>query len=391
MYKFVPVMVGIGGPISAIITGLSGFNKNLPWWCVVPLWCVVGTPLVLICPIMLPLYVLHVLSLRYRKQYSKHNDFSSELKNLDLEDVAREAAKATADTKASSSTNDTMTSRDGKRVLSEDEKAEQERIAKRASDLEDEVAFEAKQNQYNHLLVAHGLAKFNVSASLSKHMGFYGITLLLYYVVVTVALVGAAYAINLAMLDYVEIARGSNRLQIATAEQVAYGQAVVNIISMAGLAILIAVIICFASVCITVLKDMASSVDLSKLGLSASSKDAASSSNGANESSVNPVQFIGLGSAWSLFFKNLPGFAVVLAFFYAVFTICERYYANLRMIALEAMVLGNEYFDPSVLFMLIRMYVVFALCVALLMVVLMSLHVIPLSHRDPKSKLGFKR
>ena len=75
--------------------------------------------------------------------------------------------------------------------------------------------------------------------------------------------------------------------------------------------------------------------------------------------------------------KNLPGFAMILALFYGVVMIMERYYAHFRVIAVEAMIRGTSYFDPSITFIVLRLYVAQALVLTLVLMVLMSLNLLP--------------
>ncbi len=89
----------------------------------------------------------------------------------------------------------------------------------------------------------------------------------------------------------------------------------------------------------------------------------------------------------SVIIRNLPGIAVLSAIFYSAFIVIERYYAHLRISAIDAMVLGRDYFDPSLLFIFLRLYAVQAFTVSLMLVVLMSLHAIALNfqHRFSRS------
>lgn len=51
MIELKPINVGIGGPLSALLTGLTGVSKSLPWWAVCPLYFVLAAPLILLCPV----------------------------------------------------------------------------------------------------------------------------------------------------------------------------------------------------------------------------------------------------------------------------------------------------------------------------------------------------
>ena len=72
---------------------------------------------------------------------------------------------------------------------------------------------------------------------------------------------------------------------------------------------------------------------------------------------------------------------MLTALFYAIILIMERYYAHLRIIAVEAMIRGSEYFDPSVPFIVLRLYVGAVLFMTLALTLGMSLHVIPQNFR----------
>ena len=152
-------------------------------------------------------------------------------------------------------------------------------------------------------------------------------------------------------------------LQIATQEQLEYANSVVNIISWAGVFVVLMIISSFAVVIVKAIK----------FALSESQK-----------AQIN-------GSLFSLVVKtilvNLPGMGVLVAMLYACFINLERYYSHLRMIAMEAMVLGQEYFDPTWLFLGLRCYLIYAFALALAIVLLMSWSIVPITHKRANNKL----
>lgn len=83
-----------------------------------------------------------------------------------------------------------------------------------------------------------------------------------------------------------------------------------------------------------------------------------------------------LREARGLWFMNLPGLILISALFTAVLLSVEKYYAHLRMLALEAIVLQKEYFDPSLWFILMRVYLISSALVALTLLLAMSLGLI---------------
>lgn len=184
--------------------------------------------------------------------------------------------------------------------------------------------------------------------------------------------IGGSYllgsAIDAATAVYVAQAQAHQALQIATPEQIRYSNSVVNYISLYLLVLMLTIIVLFASTIVVLL----------------STKD---------EQGHKVLALEKTGTAVSaLFFKNLPGFAMILALMYAVFMTVERYYAHLRVVAIEAMVLGREYFDPSVWFLLLRGYLSEAFFISLVLIVLMSCGLIARSHQrapqGPSPKMG---
>lgn len=86
----------------------------------------------------------------------------------------------------------------------------------------------------------------------------------------------------------------------------------------------------------------------------------------------------------TLLLKNLPGIAMILALMYGVLMTVERYYAHYRVIAVEAMILGRTYFDPSIWFLLLRGYLVYAFLLSLVLVLIMGCGLLAQSHHSVK-------
>ena len=90
-----PITTGIGGPLAALFTGLTGYSKTLPWYLLCPIYCLISSPLILLLPIILPLYLLHVLSRHYRLTHTKKGAFDTVL-NKEGTSATRSAANIAA-------------------------------------------------------------------------------------------------------------------------------------------------------------------------------------------------------------------------------------------------------------------------------------------------------
>lgn len=51
-----PVSVGIGGPLSALLAAMTGYHKRVSFWVLFPLWGMLAFVLVLLCPVLLPIF-----------------------------------------------------------------------------------------------------------------------------------------------------------------------------------------------------------------------------------------------------------------------------------------------------------------------------------------------
>lgn len=73
---------------------------------------------------------------------------------------------------------------------------------------------------------------------------------------------------------------------------------------------------------------------------------------------------------------NLPGFMLNLALGWAGFLMIERFFAHFKMVAVEAMLTGADYFNPALPFLLLRSYAASVLFITLCLMLMMSLGMI---------------
>ena len=377
-----PITTGIGGPLAALFTGLTGYSKTLPWYLLCPIYCLIASPLILLLPIILPLYLLHVLSRHYRLTHTKKGAFDTVLNKEGTSATKKSANIASNEAaagKATGKTNGAAVGSDD--VLLSDEMKEAVNVAERTQRIEDEVQSDEDAAKRKHEYVATALSSYNTSAFIAAHMKLLSLSLLSYYTIFFAVFVTAGFAISNAMMIYVEKAKKSQQLQIATTEQLDYANAVNNILTISGIVIFLTLIVIFALIVVAAIKD-----SINNIANKSGEQGTVSTVDGADVSSISPLK-----TAFSVLFRNLPGFAVLMSILYAVFVVVERYYAHLRVIAVEAMVLGQSYFDPGMPFIALRLYIVYAFCVAFMFVILMSLNAVPLLHRSNKSAIASVR
>lgn len=386
MYFPSPITTGIGGPLAGLFTGLSGYSQTLPWYYLCPIYCLIAAPLIVLFPIILPLYLLHVLSARYRLSHTKKGAFEDVLNHNSQHAASNSDAAAAAGVNGdASAAADGAAGTGADAGLSDDEK-EAKRIAARSKHIEDESKHEIESLARDHEFVATALSRYNTAAFISAHMKTLALSLLSYYVVFFSTFVVAAFAISNAMMIYVEKAKTSHQLQIATTEQLAYANAVNSVLTIAGIVIFVTILMIFAVVFVSAIKD----VTINAAKSEAQQAEAEGRGNAAAEIAAQGEAISKLGTfstAVATVLKNLPGLALLMCILYAVFVIVERYYAHMRVTAIEAMVLGQPYFDPSLPFIVIRLYIIYAFCLAFASVILMALHALPMHHRKAKAEL----
>lgn len=334
-----PVSVGIGGPLSALLAAMTGYHKRVSFWVLFPLWGMLAFVLVLLCPVLLPLYLLYMMQRRVRRMPVEAN--------------------ATAEPKAESLKADTSTSSDDMTaslakeasVATEPEAVDNKDLGEGQEHLvSPEVIYDEAKVRDRELsaqaCMDSCLRQLNLTQSIKNHIGLLLGVLLGYYLVWGVVYFWSSTAAYRAMQAYMEAARQNQVLQIATPEQLAYANHMTAIFTIVGVVLVLSLVVSFA---------------LTFLGI---------------------LQYRRI--AWQLVLligKNLPGLAMLTALFYAIILIMERYYAHLRIIAVEAMIRGSEYFDPSVPFIVLRLYVGAVLFMTLALTLGMSLHVIPQNFR----------
>ena len=83
---------------------------------------------------------------------------------------------------------------------------------------------------------------------------------------------------------------------------------------------------------------------------------------------------------------NLPGYLLIIVISITVFTIIERYFAILKLRYLEGYILNKEVFDPHLLFIVLRLYVLQALFTAYLLLSASSFCLIDLFTKRKKTR-----
>ncbi len=159
-----------------------------------------------------------------------------------------------------------------------------------------------------------------------------------------------------AMARYMQAASENEVLQIATPEQLEFASSVTFYSSMAALA-LVALMLSLMALTLGRVIDRARGATLARQAV----------------------------------LYNLPGFMLILALFWAAFLMIERHFAHFKMLAVEAMLTGAEYFNPAVPFLLLRSYAAAVLLITLCLMLMMSLGLIktayvklPSDPQDPR-------
>lgn len=341
MLEIKAINVGIGGPLAALGTGLSGFSKTLPFKALCPLYGLLAVPLILLFPIALPLYLLKLSAAQKLKECS----YEKELYDF----CVQQEAQALNSLKES----EDIPPEEALEGISKEDVA---RASAHAQDIEQQILYEKEQQALLDKMVGQEMSVFKLKDFIKAHRALLVVMTVIYYVALVLIFMLSSHFIDEAMARYVIAAQQSQVLQIATAEQLAYSNSVVNIITCAGAAVILLLCLSFALVFAMALKFQVHSAQVHSY----------------------------LKLAFSAILKNLPGLGVLCAMLYALFIIIERYYSHLRMIALEAIVLGQDYFDPSLAFMALRCYVIYAFALSFALVLLMSLHLLPLSHQQER-------
>ncbi len=368
-FFMIPVSIGIGGPLASLVMALTGYSRVMPWWVLCPVWGMLAVLLVFLCPVLLPLYVLWALQRSCRQRYALQL-LAEETEQLyatadALEEKARtapqedkdqdSAAAATVTTNESTSASAaaTTTTTDTKATAESTEQADSSNIVDdngfgdgKQHLISSQVVFnEAEEKiklERNYERMCLHLARLHLGAEIKSHLGTILLALCGYYAVAVAVFYGVTSASAVALNEYMAKAKENPVLQIATPEQIAYANNMTAIFTIGILVLMVAMLLCFTITTVSVLC----------------------------------MPAVGL-RVLMVIIKNLPGFAMILALFYGVVMIMERYYAHFRVIAVEAMIRGTSYFDPSITFIVLRLYVAQALVLTLVLMVLMSLNLLP--------------
>lgn len=204
------------------------------------------------------------------------------------------------------------------------------------------------------------ISNLNISGGVFANLGVLLAGTMIYYMVGGIMFYWASVMVNEALYAYLEAAKHSQVLQIATPEQLQYSDTVVRAASMVIGVMVLLLTVMFAVTIAALLRPFFDVVELKQ------------------RPSVLRYGLI-------VILKNLPGIVMLMALMYAVFMVVERWYAHLRIEALEAMIQGLPYFDVSWIFIILRLYLTNAFFMALCLTVMMSMRLLPLHFVHNKS------
>ena len=199
---------------------------------------------------------------------------------------------------------------------------------------------------------------FNLKKGLFKAINFKLVTILEIIYIFLMYLLLRLFAIkaNEYLQTYIKVASEHAVLQLGTKEQLLYNQNLVNLMAL----LLIAFLVIF--------------IGLSKYVFL---------KNYQANCALNVSFLENLKSIAIAFFKNLPTYIFFLIGFLMLLEVIESFYARFKLIYLEGYILNQENFDPTILFLVVRLYTLHIAFYALLLFSYVSLGL--------KSKITFRR
>lgn len=181
--------------------------------------------------------------------------------------------------------------------------------------------------------------KFNKGFTNSFDLKTVIATELMYLALMYAALKFVGYKLSIYLQEYEEIAKQSGVLQLGTKEQLTYSHNLTLLLSALGIFTLVLFIV-INGICY----------------LKASAK--------AN-ALISPDLKTSLKLVFLAMVKNLPVYLLFTVAVVFIFALLEMYYARLKLIYLQGYILGQDIFNPSILFIIIRVYLVHIITYAL--------------------------
>lgn len=344
-----PVSVGLGGPFCGLLHALSGYHKILPFWALCPLWCLIFAPLILLFPVLLPIYVVSVLQSVYRKQgiysYMSPDELEDTAQPLD-DDADDQRFRYTYLENAPSSQLSSLHSLNSEKVLAHGVPADNTKKKNRVNGFDSSLLQDDSDDNKTYRMHVVGFIQQNIKINLLHYKHLIVFSQLVYWMMIALISYGIVYFSFLAFQEYHTAALQHRTLQIATPEQLAYADKIVAIFTTGGMLI-------WATLLYVIAITFTSAIGC-----------------------FNPAAV-----ARKILSKNFLALAVVSCLLCAVGNLTERYYAHYVLIAYEDIILGNEHFNPAFLFLALRCLIVYVFCMGLSISMLMSLRLLPMSFK----------
>lgn len=184
--------------------------------------------------------------------------------------------------------------------------------------------------------------RLDIAENILQNKYLIAVSQFIYWLALSVVIYGMNFFATLAVEKYRASAMRHQVLKIVTPEQIDYANTIVMILSIGGSILLAAMLLVFAMTLVAATNCLYPKTVASKVLI-----------------------------------KNIPGVVSVSCLMYAVCVIVERYYAHYTLIAYENILLGHDYFNPTWLFILLRLYLICAFLTSFVLTMMMSLKLLP--------------
>lgn len=353
LQRAIPISVGLGGPFSGLLHALTGIHKILPFWALCPLWCLFFAPLILLFPIIVPIYSICILQMMYRKRdvyyYLPEEELSDEFLESDAHIQERRFRNIYLEN-APSSQFDSVHGLNADKVLAHGVSAKEKGFSPNSKETElagKEAMNEAEDEHKIYLHNVVGLIQISIKSNLLHHKHMLVFSQLCYWMLIAVISYGIAYFSFLAFQDYSQsVSSTSYSLQVATPELIAYADKITTIFTTGGMMIWFSMIYFIA---------LALSIAI-----------------GSNRPGTTARKFLA---------KNFLALAVVSCLLCSIGILLERTYSHYVLVAYKDIILGREAINPAYIFLILRALVVYVFTMGLSLCVMMSLRILPLSFK----------
>lgn len=377
-----PVNVGLGGPFCSLLSTLSGIHKVLPFWALCPLWGLILVPLTCLFPSILPIYLLFALKKGYQQRgipnyydpydsnalsaaqspqdinqntlWQDHAFAPSKLHTSSVEDTLQDKSNNSAklDTQSKAHAyNNTENQAEAQAYTLADEQTDAHRILKqqsqdfaRASQAQDHSDYidgylvkpcSVRQNIDNFI-------RINIFSNLMQNKYLIAMAQFIYWIVLAFTVYGINLLSNLTSERYISSSMQRQVLYTTSQESIDYTNTLITIFTAGGFVVLIAMLFAFVM-------SLVAAADC-----------------------LYPKKVAAL-----VILKNLPGFFVLSCLMYAAIMLTERTYAHYVLAAYKDIIMGNDYFNPAWLFMVLRIYIIHAFLSCFVLSMMMSLRILP--------------